>query len=53
MDHRSIISCQFGQWYPSFRDIAFRSKVIELPAAFVKYLVDDGVFLAADSNAVR
>ncbi|KAK9905753.1 hypothetical protein WJX75_005749 [Coccomyxa subellipsoidea] len=52
MDHRSIISCQFGQWYPSFRDIAFRSKVIELPAAFVKYLVDDGVFLAADSNAL-
>jgi len=53
MDLQQILNCQFGSWYPNFRDVAFRSAVIPLHAAFVEFLVEDGVFLTADSNAVR
>lgn len=52
MDHNQILSCQFGEWYPKFRDVAFRSRIVELPAAFAQYLVEDGVHLADNSNAV-
>ena len=53
MDHQQVLSCQFGAWYPKFCDVAFRSRVIELPAAFAQYLVEDGVYLADNSSAVR
>ncbi|CAL8471972.1 g11514 [Coccomyxa elongata] len=52
MDHKQILSCQFGEWYPQFRDVAFRSRVVELPAAFAQYLVEDGVYLADNSCAL-
>lgn len=53
MDPKQILSCQFGEWYPQFRDVAFRSRVVELPAAFAQYLVEDGVYLTDNSCAVR
>lgn len=52
MDANEILECQFSRWYPQFHDIAFRSTIIQLPAAFVDYLVQDGVFLGNGSRAV-
>lgn len=53
MDTEAIRACQFSAWYPAFRDVAFSSRIIDLPAAFVEYLVQDGVFLREGSHAVR
>lgn len=52
MERNHILSCQFGQWYPEFLDVAFRSRIVEIPAAFAQYLVEDGVYLADNSNAL-
>lgn len=52
MDPAAIRACQFAAWYPSFREVAFRSVIIPLPPAFVEYLVQDGVFLPEGSDAV-
>ena len=53
MDPEAIRACHFAAWYPAFKDVAFSSRIIELPAAFVDYLVQDGVFLREGSDAVR
>ena len=52
MDPKAVTACQFAAWYPSFMDVAFASKIIQLPPAFVEYLVQDGVFLPEGSDAV-
>lgn len=35
----------FQNWYPTFRQVTFKSDIIPLPDSFVKYLSDDGVSL--------
>lgn len=52
MDPDHIMACQFSAWYPSFSDVAFKSRVIPLPAAFLEFLQQDGVFLPEGSHAV-
>jgi hypothetical protein len=52
MDVDQVLDCQFGSWYPQFAHLAIRSIIIQLPPAFVEYLVQDGVFVSDDSKAV-
>lgn len=52
MTVEDVDACQFSAWYPAFKDVAFTSRMLELPADFIAYLVQDGVFLPEDSKAV-
>jgi len=46
-----INNCQYQQWYHLFKDCAFKTKIIELPHAFVEYLNEDGVFLPGQQSS--
>lgn len=36
-------ACMFQKWYPTFRQVTFKSEIIPLPESFIKYLGEDGV----------
>ena len=40
-----ILACQFCEWFPTFEKLTMKSKVIDLPEDFVRYLLQDGVVL--------
>lgn len=52
MDERSILNCQIASWYSAFERVTYRTRLIELPDAFVEYLLQDGVYLPEESAAV-
>ena len=52
MDERAILNCQITSWYSSFERVTYRTRLIELPHAFVEYLLQDGVYLPEESAAV-
>lgn len=50
---QQILNCQYQEWYPQFKSLAFRSDILPLPKPFVSYLLDDGgVFLPESSDAL-
>ena len=53
MDASHLLACQFGRWYFNFQHVTFQSRIIEVPEEVTEYLLQDGVYVAASSNAVR
>ena len=53
MNAKQVLNCQISSWYPSLEHLTFRTKLINLPDDFVRYLVADGVFLSDLTQAVR
>ncbi|XP_065661702.1 cell division cycle protein 123 homolog [Hydra vulgaris] len=45
LSRQQCINCIFSNWYNSFKDITFRSKVVRLSPDFIAYLKKDGVVL--------
>lgn len=45
MKEQQCKNCTFSNWYDNFKDVTFRSKVIELSPNFVVYLKSDGIVL--------
>lgn len=53
VDTASLVACSCSTWLPTFRQLTARSTLIELPDAFLDFLVEDGVFVGGASQAVR
>ncbi|KAI8620420.1 D123-domain-containing protein [Chytriomyces sp. MP71] len=47
-----VLNCAFQSWYPHFKQVSLKSEIISLPAEFVHYLNEDGVFLPLDCNGL-
>ncbi|KAI8979981.1 D123-domain-containing protein [Pilobolus umbonatus] len=45
-----VLACSFDSWYPRFRSVTFKSKIIRLPTEFIEYLNADGIFLPEDGQ---
>lgn len=45
-----IDRCQFGEWFHTFKDVSIKSRVFPLPALFMEYLAEDGVFVPIASS---
>jgi hypothetical protein len=50
--HAELLACMISSWYPQFKHVTFKTSILSLPQEFVDYLVADGVYLPADSEAV-
>ncbi|KAG0297847.1 hypothetical protein BGZ96_004498 [Linnemannia gamsii] len=50
LTHQRLENCAFSSWYPTFRSISIKSKIIPLPEDFVSYLNADGVFIPGQSG---
>lgn len=48
---RHVDNCAFAAWYGRLRHAAVKAEVVALPAAFVAFLLADGVELREDENA--
>ena len=49
---RALLNCQLSSWFPSCKTHAYKTELIELSEAFLKYLTEDGVFVSELSQAV-
>ncbi|KAJ1632494.1 D123-domain-containing protein [Pavlovales sp. CCMP2436] len=49
--HEDLRACSFDAWYPRLRRVSIKSRVLELPAGFVDYLLEDsdGIFIPPPS----
>ncbi|KAK2170698.1 hypothetical protein LSH36_1g18071 [Paralvinella palmiformis] len=45
MKRADVLQCQFSNWHNVFRDITFKSRVIDLPSDVTEYLLADGFTL--------
>ena len=52
MHIQQLLNCQISKWSPHFRQVTYRTKLIDLTADFVSYLTADGIFLPEGSAAV-
>lgn len=52
MKESDVLRCQIQEWYPKFRTLSIRTQIVTLPEEFVKFLLEDGLFLAEDSDAM-
>ena len=52
MHIQQLLNCQISKWSPQFRQVTYKTKLIDLPADFVDYLTADGIFLPEGSAAV-
>lgn len=43
MVEEEILACQFASWFPTFRDVTFKSEILPLSENFIKYLLADGI----------
>ncbi|KAF9181218.1 hypothetical protein BGZ51_005578 [Haplosporangium sp. Z 767] len=50
LTHQRLENCSFSAWYPHFRSLTIKSKIIPLPEEFVSYLNADGVFIPGQSG---
>lgn len=53
MKRQHVLNCNFSAWYPKFKNITMRSRVIPLPKEFVDYLKTDNVVLPGDAAMTR
>ena len=49
---QQMLNCSIDHWYSTFQTVSFRSQIVPLPADFVNYLVEDGVYLPDNTLAV-
>ncbi|KAG6011958.1 hypothetical protein E4U54_007799 [Claviceps lovelessii] len=49
-DH--IQNCSYDSWFPNYRSVCLRSKIIPLPPPAVAYLQEDGILLAEEDAEV-
>ncbi|KAF9877354.1 cell cycle control protein cdc123 [Colletotrichum karsti] len=47
-DH--ILNCSYDSWFPKYRTVSIRSRIIKLSPDFVQYIRDDGIILADDDD---
>lgn len=52
MKESDVLRCQIQEWYPKFRAWSIRTRIVQLPEEFVSYLLEDGLFLPEDSDAM-
>lgn len=52
MKESDVLRCQIQEWYPKFRTRSIRTQIVQLPEEFVSYLLEDGLFLPEDSDAM-
>ena len=53
MKREHVLNCNFSVWYPKFKNITIRSRVIPLSKEFVDYLKADNVVLPGEPVATR
>jgi len=50
MKYQQCVNCIFSNWYPNFKDVTLKSKIIKLSPEFVTYLKSDGIVLPDDEK---
>jgi len=40
-----INNCDFSKWYPKYKKISLKSRIIPLEEEFINYLNEDGIYL--------
>lgn len=45
-----ILNCSYDSWFPHYRTVTIRSRIIKLSPDFVQYIRDDGIILADDDE---
>ena len=48
MKRQQVLNCNFSAWYPKFKNVTIRSRVIPLPKEFIDYLKADNVYLPGE-----
>ncbi|KAF2840408.1 cell cycle control protein [Patellaria atrata CBS 101060] len=48
-----IMNCSFHSWYPRYRSVTPKARLIPLPLPFLEYLRSDGIVLPPEENAPR
>ncbi|XP_001641838.2 cell division cycle protein 123 homolog [Nematostella vectensis] len=52
MKQQHVENCNFSSWYPRFKNVTIRSKIIPLSKEFVDYLKTDGVVLPGKPSSL-
>ncbi|ERS97934.1 hypothetical protein HMPREF1624_06105 [Sporothrix schenckii ATCC 58251] len=47
-DH--ILYCSYDYWFPKYRKVCIKSRIIPLPAEFIEYLREDSIILSDESH---
>ncbi|CAK7231448.1 hypothetical protein SBRCBS47491_007933 [Sporothrix bragantina] len=47
-DH--ILYCSYDYWFPKYRKVCIKSRIIPLPAEFIDYLREDSIILSDESH---
>jgi len=42
MKAKQVVSCALPNWYPDFKNITIKSRILEIPPDFLEYLLSDG-----------
>ncbi|KAG0048581.1 hypothetical protein BGZ83_006465 [Gryganskiella cystojenkinii] len=50
LTHQRLENCALPSWYPDFRSLTIKTRIIPLPEDFVSYLHADGVFVPGQSG---
>lgn len=45
-----INNCDFSKWYPKYKKISLKSRIIPLEEEFINYLNEDGIYLPFNDN---
>ncbi|OUM60581.1 hypothetical protein PIROE2DRAFT_46106, partial [Piromyces sp. E2] len=45
-----IDNCDFSKWYPKYKKISLKSRIIPLEEEFINYLNEDGIYLPFNDN---
>ncbi|CAI6333655.1 unnamed protein product [Periconia digitata] len=45
-----ILNCSFHSWYPKYRSITPKARLVPLPEAFLSYLREDGIMLPPEDG---
>lgn len=45
MKQQHVLNCSFSSWYPRFKNVTIRSRIISLPKEFIDYLNADSIVL--------
>ena len=52
MKEADVLRCQIREWYPRFRTRSIRTQILTLPEPFLEFLLQDGLFLPEESDAM-
>ncbi|XP_008314381.1 translation initiation factor eIF2 assembly protein [Cynoglossus semilaevis] len=50
MKKEQVVSCQFSVWYPIFKKLTIKSRILPLPQDVIEYLLDDGTLVVSGSD---